>query len=225
MTAAFGIGGGVAMLAVLLNVLPPQIVLPIHGIVQAGSNIGRAVVFYKDIHVGIFAWFTLGTILGIIVASFLVVSLPTAVMQLVLALFILWVLWGPKLVKREIQTPGFFFVGAGAAFCTMFIGASGVLVGAFWSVARLGKRGVVATHAACTSTQHTFKVIAFGVLGFVFTEWIGLVFAMVVSGLAGTIMGKQVLARLPEHIFSKIFKLCLTILAGKLLIDALLSLY
>ncbi|HYG44650.1 MAG TPA: sulfite exporter TauE/SafE family protein, partial [Bordetella sp.] len=41
LTAAMGLGGGVAMLAVLSLGLPVTSVLPVHGVVQMGSNSGR----------------------------------------------------------------------------------------------------------------------------------------------------------------------------------------
>ena len=37
-TAAFGIGGGVVVLAVLATLLPPAALIPVHGVVQFGSN-------------------------------------------------------------------------------------------------------------------------------------------------------------------------------------------
>ena len=42
LTAAIGIGGGVAMLAALASLTPPATALPVHGVVQIGSNFGRA---------------------------------------------------------------------------------------------------------------------------------------------------------------------------------------
>ena len=48
-SAAFGIGGGAILLGLLALKLPPIALLPIHGIVQIGSNMGRAIIFFKDI--------------------------------------------------------------------------------------------------------------------------------------------------------------------------------
>jgi len=220
LTAAFGIGGGVALLAILLNVLPPIVVLPLHGIVQTGSNFGRAVIMRREIRTEIVVWFSIGTAIGITLASLVFVALPTEILQIVLGTFILWVLWAPGLSNRDIENRQFLLVGAGAAFCTMFIGASGVLVGAFWSVAKLTKQGVVATHAACISFQHALKVVAFGFLGFAFKDWIGLLVAMVLAGFLGTVLGKHVLSRLPENLFARLFKLTLTALALRLIWSA-----
>lgn len=40
-TAAFSIGGGFIMLAVLAQVLAPVALIPVHGAVQLGSSAGR----------------------------------------------------------------------------------------------------------------------------------------------------------------------------------------
>ena len=40
-TATFGIGGGSLMIAALLLVMPPAVAIPVHGLVQLGSNAGR----------------------------------------------------------------------------------------------------------------------------------------------------------------------------------------
>jgi hypothetical protein len=44
-TAAFGIGGGIAFLADCAVLLPPAAIIPIHGVVQLGSNSVRALMF------------------------------------------------------------------------------------------------------------------------------------------------------------------------------------
>ncbi|MCB1915218.1 MAG: hypothetical protein KDG52_05820, partial [Rhodocyclaceae bacterium] len=49
MTAALGAGGGVMLLAVMAQVLPPQVIIPVHGIVQMGSNLGRAIMAWRHI--------------------------------------------------------------------------------------------------------------------------------------------------------------------------------
>ena len=43
-TAAFGIGGGVAMLGALAGTVPPSVIIAVHGLVQVGSNVGRTYV-------------------------------------------------------------------------------------------------------------------------------------------------------------------------------------
>ena len=42
LTAAFGLGGGIAMLALMGLFVPVAALIPVHGAVQLGSNTGRA---------------------------------------------------------------------------------------------------------------------------------------------------------------------------------------
>ena len=218
--AAFGIGGGVGMIAVLLTALPPTVVVPLHGVIQAGSNLGRAITMRADIARNIVPIFAAGSLVGVTLGSLLVVNLPTRVLQIVLGLFILWSLWFPGLKANRIPDKGFFIVGAVASFCTMFLGATGPLIGAFWNVEKLGRKGVVATHAACMTVQHVLKVIAFFILGFAFTPWIPFLIAMIAAGFIGTMFGKRVLSLLPERIFAGVFKGILSLLALDLLWSA-----
>ena len=49
LSAAFSIGGGIVMLAVLSPLLPTSSLIPVHGIIQLGSNFGRAILLFKYI--------------------------------------------------------------------------------------------------------------------------------------------------------------------------------
>lgn len=219
-SAAFGLGGGVAMLIALLSLTPPVVALPVHALVQIGSNAGRAWMLKPYVMVAVVRWFIPGSILGVAVASQLIVTLPGQVLQLVLAVFILWAVWAPKIDSLQVPDKAYFMVGAGTSFATMFLGATGPLLAVFLSPVRYGRDRTVSTHAACMTIQHLLKVIAFGFLGFVLTEWLVLVAAMILSGLLGTWLGRALLQRLPEQLFRRLFKAVLSILALRLLYKA-----
>ena len=192
----FGLGGGVVMLAVMATVLPPLAVIPIHAVVQLGSNAGRAVIMRRQVIVRITAIVVVGSLIGAAIASQLVIALPIPTLSLILACFILWTVWGPKMGKRDSGDIGYFLVGVGATFATMFVGATGPLMATVLSPDKLGKEGTVSTHAACMTFQHGLKIVAFGLLGFAFLEWVPLVAAMIASGFIGTLMGRRILERL-----------------------------
>ncbi len=222
-SAAFGLGGGVAMLIALLSFIPPVIALPVHAIIQIGSNAGRATMLRSHIIPDIAGWFFPGIILGVLIGSQIFVNLPTQWLQILLALFILWSIWAPKIRAKQIKSSAYFFVGAVTSFGAMFLGATGPLLGAFLSPDRYGRDATVSTHAVCMTFQHGIKVIAFGFLGFVILEWIPLVLAMIVSGLLGTIAGGTVLKNIPESAFKILFRTVLSILALRLLYKAVIS--
>src|SRR5690606_16442647 len=78
LTAAFGVGGGVAMLALMGLFVPVLALIPVHGAVQLGSNSGRA--WRQRIHIrrDIFMPFLAGSLAGAIAGAFFVVQLPDA---------------------------------------------------------------------------------------------------------------------------------------------------
>ncbi len=221
LTATAGIGGGIALISVMATFLPPATVLPVHGVVQLGSNVGRTYLMRHYIDVPITILFALGALVGVAVAALIFVSLSTRTLQLLLAAFILFAVWTPRLRASRIPPRGFLLVGALATFCTMFVGATGPFVAAFMSTERLQRHGLVATTAACLSLQHALKIIAFGLLGFAFLSWIPLVTAMIATGFLGTLTGRRLLDRMPERAFVIVFKAVMTVLALRLLWSAL----
>ncbi len=64
LTAAFGIGGGVAMLGALAGTVPTATVVAVHAVVQLGSNFGRVVIQRHHILWREAAIFTVGSCLG-----------------------------------------------------------------------------------------------------------------------------------------------------------------
>jgi len=220
LTVTAGLGGGVIMLAAMASVMPPLAVIPTHGVIQLGSNAGRAFVMRSAVNRPVVGWFAAGALIGAVIGGSLFVSLPGAVLKLILGLFILWSVWGPKLRKVRIADKAFLGVGVATTFITMFVGGTGPFVAAFVNPDRFGKEATVGTHAACMTLQHGFKVAVFIVLGFAFAPWLPLLAAMIAAGFLGTLTGRAVLMKLPEKAFKIIFKTVLTLLALRLLWDA-----
>jgi uncharacterized membrane protein YfcA len=219
-TIALGIGGGILVLATMAQILPPAVLIPLHGVVQLGSNVGRAVLMHRDILFSIVPVFLVGTVLGSYLGAKLVISLPTEVLQLVLGLFVIYSVWGPKLKASNPGKKTFFVVGFGASLTTMFVGATGVFVASFVSAACPERHQYVATNATLMTLQHGLKIVAFGVLGFTFGPHIPLLCGLIAFGYAGTWCGKHVLVRVPEKAFRIGLKIILTLLASRLLYDA-----
>ncbi len=80
LTAAFGVGGGVAMLALMGIFLPVAALIPVHGAVQLGSNTGRAWHQRAHIRFDIAVPFLFGSLAGAIAGAWFVVQLPDAVL-------------------------------------------------------------------------------------------------------------------------------------------------
>ncbi|EXJ09807.1 sulfite exporter TauE/SafE family protein [Nitrincola nitratireducens] len=87
-TSSIGVGGGVLLLALMAISMPPAAVIPVHGMVQLGSNFNRAIMTLQHIDWKLLATFTPGACLGAVLASHFLVQLPISMLQLSIAGFI-----------------------------------------------------------------------------------------------------------------------------------------
>jgi len=217
LTAAFGIGGGVAMLGALAGSVPPAMVVAVHGVVQFGSNIGRAILQRAHVLWRPTVLFALGSVIGAALGAAVFVALPEKLLLALLGAFILLMTWIPKPRIPGLETGGVFIGGIIATFVTMFVGATGPFVQALFLPLGLERRALLATHAACNVIQHGLKALAFGWLGFDFAAWAPLLAAMIAAGFLGTWFGTALLERIPEALFKTLLKGLLTVIALDLL--------
>ena len=224
MTAAFGIGGGLALMAIMATGAPIASVVPAHGVVQLGSNIGRAILQRAYIAWSPALWFCAGGLVGTAVGASIIAPLPEAPLKVTIGAFILYFVWGPKPAGMSGSTFAITANGALGGALTMFVGATGPFAAAALLPLKLDRRVHVATFSICMSAQHIAKIIAFLVLGFAFADWLALMAAMIITGFLGTVVGVHVLHRLSERMFRHGLRVLLTVLAANLVVSALLAL-
>ena len=214
-TAAFGLGGGVVLLGALATLLPPAALIPVHGVVQVGSNVGRTAIMARHIRFDILLPFALGAMAGAAVGGLIAVRLPPWLFHLGLGLFILWAAWGkaPPALGHKTLALG----GAVSSFLTMFFGATGPFVASVIRTLKLDRLQHVGTFSACMVTQHGVKVAVFGLLGFAYAPWLPFMAAMIATGFLGTLVGRRVLQGFSDDRFRLVLNGVLTLLALRLL--------
>jgi uncharacterized membrane protein YfcA len=220
LAASAGIGGGTAMMGVMANIIPINVLVAVHGFVQLGSNTGRAYLQRAHVDWGTVRKFVIGGIFGAALGGLFFVNMPARILMLVLGLFILWMVWGPKVKLPGSERWGMVAVGAFAVFCAMFIGAMGPFVNSVLQRKGFERHKLIATQAACLVMQHALKVIVFLILGVKLREWAGMIGLMIVTGFMGTYVGTYVLKKIPEHAFQVILKIVLSVSALALLYKA-----
>ncbi len=216
LTAAFGIGGGAALLALLALFLPPIALIPVHSFVQFGSNIGRLLIMIFEVNWKPFIPFCIGTIIGCCIAGVFVIQLPSFVIQLAVGFFILWIVFAQM---PAIPTKFVFLAGVISSFSSMFIGATGNFVAAVVKTMKLQPVQHVATHSALATFQHFAKSFVFGFVGFSFSEYLTLICGMIISGFIGTVLGRKVLKNFGAGYFKPALNVIFVAIALKLLWD------
>jgi uncharacterized protein len=193
-------------------VLPPVVVVPVHGCVQLGSNAGRALLMRAHIQWQFIMWVTLGAVLGSVLGGRFATFLPEKWFAAAIGLFVLVTTWlpQPKVVadSRVAQFAGGVVVSA----LGMVVGAAGPLVAAFVR-GIADRRQLVATHAMLNALVHVFKVAVFVAMGFAFGQYLPLILVMVAAGFAGTAIGGRLLIRVPEKVFRQVFRILLSLVA------------
>lgn len=221
---AVGLGGGVLLIAVMATVFPPAVFIPVHGVVQFGTNVSRGILMRREVAWRLFPAFALGALAGGFIGGQLVVTLPTALLQIILGGFLIYVCWAPSPPTGEAyNAPKFFLFGGVGALLSMFVGATGTILAPFIRAACKDRHEYVATQAVLMSVVHGLKAVVFGVLGFAFHDYLPLMAAMIATAFLGNIFGRGVLRRVPEKLFMRIFQVVLTLLSLRLLYDGLSS--
>lgn len=218
-TAALGVGGGAFLIAVMADLVPPIALIPLHGIVQMGSNGSRAILTRKHINKRVVVFFALGALLASGCAVFLLGAVGTDFIPPLVALFILWLCWGPMPELGLGKRPAALFLGGWlTTMATMIVGATGPLVSAWLGRSGVDKWVYTANFSSCMTLQHLLKIAVFGFAGFAFAQWLPLLALMILMGYIGTKVGLRVLGKLPEKHFKTLFKVLLTLLSIRILL-------
>lgn len=213
-TVSLGIGGGGLLLAVMASLVPPVALIPVHGVVQLGSNAGRAGMLWRHISRGALPGFTIGAGIGSVFGGVLVVDLPPNLVQIGVGAFVIYSVFAraPRWLARWP-----WLTGGVSSFLTMFFGATGLFVANFTKSLTLPRHDHVATHAALMTVQHGLKVLVFGMLGFAFGPWAMVIGALILAGLAGTFTGRLLLNRMTDHGFKRALDFLLLLISARLI--------
>ena len=223
-SAAFGIGGGFTLIALLALLLPPAALIPVHGIVHLGSNAGRVGIMLKEVVWRPVLPFAVGTVIGASLGAMVVVQLPPWAVQLALGIFIIWAVFAklPPIQQRYILLGGVV-----SSFLTMFFGATGNFIAAMVKTMNLDPVPHVATHSLMMTFQHLAKVLIFGLIGFQFGPYMILIIGMLISGFIGTIIGSRFLTKAGGRYFKPVLNTILSLAAARLIwagVEGLLAL-
>lgn len=197
-SGSLGIGGGGLLLAVMATLVPASALIPVHGVVQLGSNAGRALLLLGKVHRPALPAFAVGSLVGAVSGGLVAIDLPEAAIQIGIGCFVIWTVVArpPKWLSEKALVSGIV-----SSFLTMLFGATGLFVASYTKAFRLPRHAHVATHAALMTLQHGLKVVVFAGLGFAFSNWAGLIVLMLLAGFAGTWTGGHVLNRIDDRRF------------------------
>ena len=228
LSAVVGMAGGIVLLAVMLLFLPPLVVIPLHGAVQLVSNSSRTFIQRKHLRWDIIWRYAILLLpmgfVGLQIAQRLSADAATAM----IGVFVLVATWAPGALMLgahpEETNPHrrFFVLGGVAGILNVTLGAVGPLIAPFYLNLGLTRFQLIGTKAASQMLGHVAKLIVYGVAGFAYAEWLGVLAILATCVVGGTWLGSQLLERVNEQWFVRIYKTVLTLIAIRLTVSALL---
>tara|TARA_B100000953_G_scaffold297137_1_gene291328 strand:- start:62 stop:826 length:765 start_codon:yes stop_codon:yes gene_type:complete len=234
-SAVIGMGGGIILLGIMAILIPEgYMVIALHGIIQMVSNGTRTFVFQDHIKKKLISEYLIGALIGLGLSVFIVYELMhfydvSSANQIkfdylkpIIGLYILWYLY-LRGTKKEQKNKLFIIVGFIGGLCSIFIGAVGPLIAPFFLRNDLNKENIIANKAACQIITHIGKIPIFMYFFHVnYIEQSYILLPLIISVYIGTNIGKKLLGSISEETFKMIFKVCLTIIALRLVLGEFL---
>lgn len=232
LSAIAGLGGGVILLLVIAQFVPPTTAIPIQGAIQLVANGSRAAMLRESVAWPIVGWSSVlllpGSLIGVAIAT----SLPESAVRIALAAFVLVLAWRPTLLKMTPSTataePGqpverrkmLLGLGGATGLLNTTVGASGPITSPFFRAVTATHTAFVATAAATQVAAHSSKLIAFSTSGWRIADHVDTIAVGVIGVVVGTWIGTRLLDRIPTTRLDLVFKVVLTGLAARLLVQA-----
>ena len=219
-SAAFAVGGGFIMLAIVSSTLPITAAVPFHSCMMLGLSLGRSWYFRREICRRIVWPFLLGALIGVSIGGRVYFDLSEFLLSLVIGLLILVAVWMPQQVKWGARFPvPFFWVGIAHAFLSTLFSFGGLFQPLMLRAA-LSKLQIVGTLSAGLLFMNVLKISAYTYYGFDYGPYSGVITAAVLAAVPGAYLGKKLLHHIPEDRFRLIFSLIMTCFALRLLYRA-----
>jgi uncharacterized protein len=219
-----GTAGGLMLLGIMTFFFPLAVLIPMHTMIQLGAGSSRMFMMWRYVKKPLIMPFAIGSCIGAFIGAQIFVTLPSATLQGILGVFILIVMWTPRLGAGGPERLRFGILGAAATFLGIFVSATGTFLSPFIAHASLDRRIHVSTMATLMAISHVLKLIAFGFVGMAVGAYLPLIALMIGGTVIGTWFGQRALNRIPEKMFRQVFRILLTLLALRLLIGAAIEL-
>lgn len=213
LTAITGIGGGMMLIAIMPGFIPAAAIVPVHGIVQLFSNSSRALFGLRFLRWEFLLAFISGSVIGGLVAAGITREINLEYTPLIIAAYILFTVWGPKLEFKKPLKDEFVLIGAVQTGLSMIVGATGPMGQAALLRKGLQRDALVVTAASMMTFTHLTKVVLFALLGFTFISYWQIIIGMSAAVILGALLGTHIRYKIPENLFRRILKWALTVLA------------
>lgn len=218
LAAVTGFGGAAVLLPVLVAVFGVRDAIPILTVAQLVGNGSRAWFNRHQLDLRVVGWYSLGAVPLALAGGYLFSRAPLPALTRLLGAFLLAVVLWRRLRPRALPRPtlrSFAGIGAAASFVSALVGSVGPLMAPLFLAYGLLKGAYIGTEALATVVTHVAKLIAYGGTAVLSGDAALAGLALGPVMVAGSLVGKRIVDRLPERVFVLVIEL--TMVAAGLL--------
>ena len=205
------------MIAIMPGFLPAATIVPVHAVVQLFANSSRALFGWRFLRWEFVLAFIAGSIVGGLIAAGITREINLEYTPLIIAAYILFTVWGPKLEFKNPVKGEFVAIGLIQTGLSMMVGATGPMGQAALLRKGLQRDALVVTSALMTSFTHLIKTVLFALLGFSFVSYWEIILGMTAGVICGALLGTHIRYKIPQALFQKFLKWVLTLLALRMI--------
>ncbi len=221
LTAITGVGGGMILVAAMPGLVPAAAIVPVHAVVQLVSNSSRALFGWRFLRADYVLAFVAGSVAGGLAAAGFLRQIDLDYIPLLIAAYILYSVWGPKLEFTIPARIEFVTIGLLQTALSMVVATTGPMGQAALMRRRLERDALVVNSALMMSITHGIKMLMFALLGFAFFDYWRLIAGMSIGVIAGAWLGTHIRYRIPENRYRLALRWLLTLLALRMIVITL----
>ncbi|MEH0420591.1 sulfite exporter TauE/SafE family protein [Streptomyces sp. B21-083] len=203
LSAVAGFGGGVLLLPVFLAVLGTRDAVAVLTVAQLASNGSRVWFNRRDVDRRLVGIFAIGAVPAAAGGALLFATAPLPALTRLIGVFLLamvvWRRWKPHAAR--LDDTAFAAVGAASGFGSALVGSVGPMVAPFFLARGLLRGAYIGTEAASAVVMHLTKLIVFGAAAVLTASSALIGLALTPASMAGAWAGKNIVDRLPTHVF------------------------
>ncbi|WP_226422255.1 sulfite exporter TauE/SafE family protein [Vibrio sp. E14] len=220
--AIVGFGGGMLLIAILPVFLSPNLIIPIHGLVQLASNSSRMLFSLKHVRWELLPRFLVGSVVGALTIGYGLSHISMEYVPVAIGLYILLNLWSPRFSASVSRYESYYLIGFLQTGLGLVVGATGPLSLSVLTKQLKSKDEIIATSSLFMTISHLAKIPVY--LSFtesMFSD-LGLIVYMVMGAILGSFLGTKLRLSTRNGYIVTIIKALLTLLAVKMISEVAL---
>ncbi len=207
-----GTGGSAVLLPVLVSYFGIQTAIPMVTLANLASNVSRVGVHWREIDRRVVLWFSLGAIPLTVLGTWIFTKAEPGLLTRLLGAFLIGVVVWRRLrpAPPKKRSPVWFLpVGLGFGFLNGLLSSIGPLMAPFFLSYGLIKGSYIGTDALATVFMQSTKLVVFGSANFLTPTVLLYGFILVPFMFLGPVLGKWLMDRLPDWVFTVIIEVTL----------------